>query len=214
MSPRTKVHVLVMAKAPVPGRVKTRLCPPLSPVEAAAVAEAALADTLCAVSRCGADRHLIALEGPPGPWLPSGFEVFPQVEGGLDARLTAAWAIAGGPGLQIGMDTPHVSPDLLDDCLGRLLATGVDAALGRAEDGGWWAIGLRRPHPHAFAGVPMSTPNTGRAQGARLDHLGLRVVDLPVRRDLDTIEDALAIARAHPETRVARAVAAALTPSG
>lgn len=208
-SPRAS-HVLVVAKAPVAGRVKTRLCPPLSLAEAAVVAEAALADTLEAVAGCGAERRLLALDGRPGPWLPPGFEVFPQVVGPFDARLTAAWQTAGGPGLQIGMDTPQVTPDLLDDCLARLLSPGVDAVLGLAEDGGWWAIGLRRAHPGAFVGVPMSTPVTGLAQRSRLDHLGLRAADLPVLADLDTAGDAVALAAALPRSRTAAAVAAAL----
>lgn len=202
-------HVLVFAKAPLAGRAKTRLCPPLSPVEAAAVAEACLADTLDAVARCGADRRLLALDGPPGDWLPEGFEVFPQVDGPLDERLTAAWARAGGPGLQIGMDTPQVTGVLLDHGLARLLDRGVDAVLGDAVDGGWWAIGLRAPHDDAFRGVPMSTPTTGRAQRSRLEHLGLRVADLPVLLDLDTAGDALALADQLPGSRTALAVRSA-----
>src|SRR5690606_23084798 len=67
-----RTHLLVMAKAPVAGRVKTRLVPPLSAAEAAAVAEAALADTLEAVAACGAERRVLALDGEPGPWLPEG----------------------------------------------------------------------------------------------------------------------------------------------
>ncbi|HEY2637380.1 MAG TPA: glycosyltransferase, partial [Solirubrobacteraceae bacterium] len=81
-----------MAKAPVAGLVKTRLCPPLSPEEAAAVAEAALADTLAAVGACRADRKIIALDGRPGPWLPEGFDVVPQTGRGLALRLANAWA--------------------------------------------------------------------------------------------------------------------------
>ena len=61
------VNLLVMAKAPVAGRVKTRLCPPCTPAEAAAIAEAALADTLDAVAACGAGRRIVALDGEPGP---------------------------------------------------------------------------------------------------------------------------------------------------
>jgi glycosyltransferase A (GT-A) superfamily protein (DUF2064 family) len=95
-----------MAKSPVPGRVKTRLCPPCTAEEAASLAEAALADTLDAVAACGASRHILVLDGVPGPWLPPGFQVVPQTAGGLDRRLAAAWALAGGPGVQIGMDTP------------------------------------------------------------------------------------------------------------
>src|SRR4051812_23023435 len=116
--------LLVMAKAPVPGRVKTRLCPPCDPVQAAAIAEAALADTLDAVAGCGVERRLLALDGEPGDWLPAGFEVVPQVGASFAARLAAAWTEVDGPGLQIGMDTPQVA------------ATSLDAGLDRVASGG------------------------------------------------------------------------------
>lgn len=190
-----------MAKSPVPGRVKTRLCPPCTPHEAAALAEAALADTLDAVARCRATRRIVALDGAPGPWLPSGFEVVPQVDGPFDRRLTAAWAAAGGPGVQIGMDTPQVTPSLLDDALAGLDTH--DAALGLAVDGGWWAIGLRRPDARAFIGVPMSEAHTGSAQRARLDRLGLHVRALPALVDLDTIADLSAVTESGTAIRTA-----------
>jgi rSAM/selenodomain-associated transferase 1 len=184
-------HVLVMAKSPVAGRVKTRLCPPCTPAEAAAIAEAALADTLDVVAACGAGRRIVALDGAPGPWLPPGFEVVPQVEGGLDRRLAAAWSAAGGAGVQIGMDTPQVTAALLDGALASLDDT--SAALGLAVDGGWWAIGLRRPDPRVFIGIPMSTDATGAAQHARLGALGLSVTMLPALVDLDTAADLPAV---------------------
>ncbi|MEU5156374.1 DUF2064 domain-containing protein [Glycomyces sp. NPDC021274] len=204
-----RTHLLVLAKAPVPGRSKTRLTPPLTTVEAAAVAEAALADTLEAVAACGADRRILALDGEPGPWLPAGFEVVPQVEGTFNERLAAAWAFAGGPGLQIGMDTPQVTPGLLDAALG-VVTGGAEAALGLAEDGGWWALGLARPHPGAFEGVPMSRGDTGALQRKRLEALGLTVADLPVLRDLDNAEDARIISALAPRTRTAQRVRALL----
>lgn len=195
------MHVLVMAKAPVPGRVKTRLCPPCTPGEAAVVAEAALADTLDAVARCGAERRILALDGPVGTWLPPGFEVVPQCDGGLAGRLARAWTRAGGPGVQIGMDTPQVTSAALDQALSTLESS--DAALGLATDGGWWAIGLRRPDAAVFRGVPMSSPHTGQAQHARLAALGLGVAMLPTLTDLDTIEDLAAVVDAGPLTRTA-----------
>ncbi len=180
-------HVLVMAKSPVAGRVKTRLCPPCTPVEAAALAEAALADTLDAVAASSADRRIVALDGAPGPWLPPGFQIVPQVDGPFDRRLAAAWAAAGGPGVQIGMDTPQVTARLLDEALWALDST--SAALGLAVDGGWWAIGLRRPDARVFHGIPMSTSGTGDAQLGRMIDLGLDVTALPALVDLDTIAD-------------------------
>jgi uncharacterized protein len=198
----SRPHVLVMAKEPRPGRVKTRLCPPCSPAEAAAVAEAALADTLTAVAGCGAGRKVLALDGRPGPWLPPGFEVIVQRGGDLNERLSNAWSDTGGPGIQIGMDTPQVEPTELDDLLARLDRS--DAVLGHALDGGWWVIGWRHADPRAmFAGVPMSTPQTGRAQERRIRSLGLRLHRADPKRDLDTIEDLEAIADGFPHLRTA-----------
>jgi glycosyltransferase A (GT-A) superfamily protein (DUF2064 family) len=194
-------HVLVMAKAPVAGRVKTRLCPPCTPQEAADVAEAALADTLEAVGACGAGRRIVALDGAPGPWLPAGFEVVAQVDGPFDRRLAAAWAAAGGPGVQIGMDTPQVTAGLLDDALTTLDSS--SAALGLAVDGGWWAIGLRRPEARVFLDVPMSTSGTGAAQMARLRELGLDVSVLPSLVDLDTFADLPAVIESGSAIRTA-----------
>jgi rSAM/selenodomain-associated transferase 1 len=202
-------QVLVMAKAPQPGRVKTRLCPPCSPEQAAAVAEAALATTLAAVATSGATRRIVALDGPPGPWLPPGFDVVEQRGDGLAERLANAWAAAGDEGVQIGMDTPQVSAADLDSALETLATPGTDAVLGPARDGGWWLIGLRNPRAVAsesFAGVPMSAPNTGAAQLARLAQLGLRVSLIPWRRDVDRWADATAVAATVPATPFAEAV--------
>src|SRR4029453_12921638 len=162
------MHVLVMAKAPVAGRVKTRLCPPCTFDEAALIAEAALADTLDAVGRSGAGRCTVALDGAPGPWLPPGVRVIAQRGDRFDERLANAWDDAGGPGLQIGMDTPQVTADLLDRCCAALEQPGVAALFGPATDGGWWAIGLRRADPRVFRGVTMSRTTTGEHQLSRL----------------------------------------------
>jgi uncharacterized protein len=198
-------HVLVMAKAPIPGRVKTRLCPPLSPSEAASVAEAALVDTLAAVAACGADRRLVALDGEPGAWLPPGFTVIPQRGDGFAARLASAWRDAGGPGLQIGMDTPQVTPALLDAGLAATAHPDVSATLGPALDGGWWALGLsERWWSDVFAGVPMSTSATGACQLASLRAHGHRIGELPVLLDVDTISDARQVAAQVPAGRFAR----------
>lgn len=199
-------HVLVFAKEPAPGNVKTRLSPPLSPGQAADLASAALADTLHAVLKSRASRRVIALEGNPGPWLPPGFEVIPQRGDGQAERLDAAWRDSAGPGLQIGMDTPQVSAELLDSCLADLDAPGHTAVLGLAEDGGWWAIGFTRGwQEHPFDGVPMSTPTTGVRQLERLYQLRHRVGLLPVLRDVDHLGDCDAVARAAPGTAFAAA---------
>jgi uncharacterized protein len=199
--------LVVIAKAPRAGHSKTRLCPPCTPRQAAALARAALADTLEAVHATPAARHVLALDGEAGGWLPTGFEVIPQRGRGLDERLAHAFTDVGGPALLIGMDTPQVSSRELREGLELLAAPATDAVLGPAPDGGYWAIGLREPDPRAFLGVPMSTASTSRAQRARLESLGLRVRDLPAVRDVDRIADAHAVAALAPSGRFARALA-------
>ncbi|MER6734153.1 TIGR04282 family arsenosugar biosynthesis glycosyltransferase [Streptomyces puniciscabiei] len=194
--------LLVIAKQPLPGRVKTRLTPPFTPQQAAQLAEAALADTLHTVAAAPATRRVLVLDGAPGDWLPAGFEVLPQCAGGLDERLANAFAHCSGPALLIGMDTPQVTPELLTvdfaDC---------DAYLGPAEDGGFWALGLAEPDPALLRGVPMSTPTTGAAQRERLETAGLRVRELPRLRDVDTAADARAVAALAPHGRFAARLA-------
>jgi len=201
-----QVHVTVVAKAPVAGRVKTRMSPPCTPTEAAAIAEAALADTLAAATASGADRVVLALDGEPGPWLPPGVEVISQGEGPFGDRLQRVWDAVGAPGLQIGMDTPQLSARDIDAALAQLDPPEVDAVLGPALDGGWWALGLDRPCADLFAGVAMSRPDTGDQQRARLVDLGLRVASLELRRDADDFTDAVAVAEECPTTRFAALV--------
>jgi uncharacterized protein len=200
--------LIVIAKAPVAGRTKTRLCPPCTPAEAAALAEAALRDTLEAVAGVtGERRRLLVLEGSPDGLPAAGLELHPQRHGGLAERLSGAFTAAGGPALLVGMDTPQVTSEQLQRALEELGRPGVDAVLGRADDGGYWAIGLQAPDERVFAGVPMSRGDTGARQRARLDALGLRSAELEPLRDVDTIADARSVAAERPESRFARTLA-------
>jgi glycosyltransferase A (GT-A) superfamily protein (DUF2064 family) len=196
--PESTTTLLVIAKQPVPGRVKTRLVPPCTHEQAASLAEAALTDTLHAVLMAPARRRVLVLEGRPGPWLPPGFDVVAQCGGPLDERLAGAFAAVRGPALLIGMDTPQVTPGLL-----TVDWRASDAVFGPAADGGFWALGLRVPEPALLRGVPMSTTMTGAIQRARLVAAGLRVADLPQLRDVDTAADAVAVARQAPQSRFA-----------
>lgn len=195
--------LLVLAKEPAPGRVKTRLVPPCTHEEAAAVADAALRDTLAAVLAVPEVRPLLVLDGTPPGWLPDALPVVAQVSGGLDLRLAGAFAAAaGGPALLVGMDTPQVTAEMLADAVGLLGSH--DAVLGAAADGGWWALGLVRPEPALLRGVPTSRDDTGALQRARLLAAGLAVADLPVLRDVDTADDAEAVAALAPSSAFAQ----------
>lgn len=199
-----KTSLIVMAKEPLPGRCKTRMSPPCTPEEAAAVAQAALTDTLSAAIGCSRATTILALDGRPGRWLPAGIRVIRQRGKDFGERLQHALADVGGSALIIGMDTPQVTSSLLDDSIDALLWT--DSVLGRAEDGGWWALGVRNYHEGLFTGVPMSTPMTGDRQNARLRALGLTVAALPSLRDADTFDDAIQIGALAPESAFARSV--------
>ena len=196
--------ILVIAKEPRAGHAKTRLIPDLGAEGAAAVARACLEDTLLAAVDATAAERVLVLDGEPGDWLPPGFRVIPQREGGLDARLAGAFADAGTtPAVLVGMDTPQINGGLLDQALRRLCEPGADAVLGPASDGGYWAIGLRAADARVFEGVPMSADDTGEHQRRRLRELGLSWSDLEQLRDVDTIADLRAVAASSPWTRAA-----------
>ncbi|MGW5645417.1 TIGR04282 family arsenosugar biosynthesis glycosyltransferase [Saccharopolyspora sp. NPDC003752] len=205
--------LLVVAKAPVPGLVKTRLCPPATHAEAARIAAASLLDTVDAVRSTPGVRPVIAMAGDLDAAIGSvqlrsalrGWTVLGQRGDGFPARLAAAHAdtAAAHPGLsivQIGMDTPQVTPELLTEACQALGS--ADAALGLAEDGGWWVAGFRSAaDAQLLRGVPTSRADTGERTSAALRAAGLRVAALPRLTDVDTMEDALRVARSLPRSR-------------
>jgi len=204
----------VLAKAPVPGRVKTRLCPPATPEQAARLAAAALADTLAAALRVPAAEVVVALDGELDPTL-AGTTVIAQRGGALGERIAAAHADVAGlaPGactVLIGMDTPQLDPAVLGRCLDAVAdPDGPDAVLGPAADGGWWALALRNPRDAELVrSVPASRSDTGARTRAALETAGLRVAAMPELTDVDTMVDAHAVARACPGSRFAALLAA------
>jgi uncharacterized protein len=201
-----RTQLLLMAKAPVPGRVKTRLCPPCTPEGAAGIAAAALADTVDVVTAAPAARRVLVLAGAYPT--PPGWRRAAQRGDGLGERLAAAFADTAARGvasLLIGMDTPQVTVARLAEVAAGLDA--ADAVLAPAADGGWWALALRDPgHAGVLAGVPMSTATTGAETAAALYRLGLVVSIGPTLRDVDVAADARAVAALAPDGRFAAAV--------
>ncbi len=206
-----RLQIIVLAKAPVPGEVKTRLSPRYSPEDAAQLAMAALLDTLDAVCDVPGSRCSLVLQGEMSDALPRNVLVLPQRGAGLGERIDNAFAdvfaltTTPTPTLLVGMDTPQITSEHLGAAGGQL-AAGVDAVLGPAEDGGFWVVGLRRWMPGLFSGVRMSQADSGRQQLLRLRAAGLRVRLLPMMRDVDTPDDAKAVAEAAPSGRFARAL--------
>lgn len=201
-----RTQLLVIAKAPVPGLVKTRLCPPCTHRQAADIAAAALTDTLAAAAAADVDRRTIVLcgryEAPPG------WHQTPQRGDGLAQRLANGFADTALPGtgsVLIGMDTPQVTAQLLGSVAAGLV--GADAVLGPAADGGWWTLALRDPsHAEVLRTVPMSTSHTCAATLAALGSRGLRVRLTVALRDADTARDAWEVAQACPAGAFAAAV--------
>jgi rSAM/selenodomain-associated transferase 1 len=196
--------LIVIAKDPRPGRSKTRLCPPCLPAQAARLAEAALRDTLEVVRSVPACRHVLALDGDATRWCGYGFEILAQRGTGLDERLENAFGDVRGPALLVGMDTPQLTAELLCDGLEALNA--YTAVLGPADDGGYWSVGMRAPSPGAFQGVAMSAEDTYERQRARFDEIGLSTYEHATLRDVDTIDDAHAVAAQAPGSRFAAAL--------
>lgn len=198
--------LVLIAKETLPGKVKTRLHPPLSLEQAAELAAAAIQDTLSAAAAIPATRRILLFDGnllPPGS---EEYDVMTQVPGGLDVRLGAMFDECEGPTALIGMDTPQLTPELLAPMFDEWPAE-VDAWFGPATDGGFWALALARPDGDLLRGVPMSRGDTGSIQLQRLERAGLRVAMLPALTDVDTIENAREVAGSAPHGRFATTLA-------
>lgn len=213
MTPR----MLVVAKAPVAGRVKTRLGAAIGMAAAAEVAASALLDSLLACTAAVGPGHChLALAGDLADAVRGGelteavrgWTVHRQRGDDFAERLVNAHRDTGaGPVVQIGMDTPQVTAAML---LETAAATAHhEAVLGPAEDGGWWVLALRDARAAGpLAGVPMSTPTTYVDTRAALLAAGATVGATATLRDVDTAADAEHVAASAPDGHFSRAWAA------
>ena len=186
--------IAIFAKAPMPGRVKTRLVPPLSPEEAAAVARACLETTLRRFAPAHEAPIMLFLDGEPDRAVRElvgslGIGIAPQVGADLGARLEAAFGLLREGGatktVAIGSDSPTVDPAWIVRAITSLDTH--DVVIGPTEDGGYYLIGLRAPVPELFRDIPWSTDGVARATLARASALGLTVDSLPTWYDVDDI---------------------------
>jgi len=204
--------LIVIAKETIPGKVKTRLHPPLSLEQAAILAAASISDTLAAVEPLDASRRILLFDGVKPPIGSAAYDLVAQVDGDLDERLAAIFDEVTGPALLIGMDTPQIT--LADLAEAFPWPDDVDAFFGPANDGGFWALGLRDPDGALVRGVPMSRDDTGAVQLSRLIDAGLDVAMLPELTDVDTVDDAREAAAAAPAHRFAAALRTLDTGAG
>jgi glycosyltransferase A (GT-A) superfamily protein (DUF2064 family) len=212
------ITVLVVAKAPVPGQAKTRLAASVGNRAAADIAAAALLDTLDAVADSVVAERVVALTGnlddaAAGDEIRSRLADFIVVrqrgatfaERLANAHVDAAAATGGLPVLQIGMDTPQVTAELIGECARELLA--ADAVLGLARDGGWWVLGVTNPEmADCLRTIPMSRADTGAVTLAAVGDTAPNVSLVPTLADVDTVDDVNAVRRdCAPDSRFANA---------
>jgi rSAM/selenodomain-associated transferase 1 len=189
--------VAVMAKAPRPGRVKTRLTPPLSRAGAARLARCFLLDTLARVARVerarGAVLYAPRTSRPMFRRIAAGFLLVPQCSGDLGRRLAMAFRdllhLGLGPVVVIGSDVPSLPASVLEQAVGTLQDSRVDGVIGPSEDGGYYLIGLREPSPALFSGIAWSTPKVFEQTMTRARRQRLRMTTLAGCWDVDTPQD-------------------------
>jgi uncharacterized protein len=209
---------VVIAKAPIPGLAKTRIARTVGDDGAAALAAAALLDTLESAASWS-DRRLLCIDGAIEDGClasavadaAASWEVVGQPAGGLDVRLAAALATAGRrwgprPVLLVGMDTPQATASDFEGLDRARRDAGVGAAaIGPADDGGWWGLAVSDPAlGNALVGVEMSTSSTCAKTESALAAAGAVVRRGSRLRDMDTVDDARAIAAGYPRLRIAQ----------
>ena len=218
--------LIIMAKEPSLGTVKTRLSPPLSPQECVALYTAFLRDTISLVEEaCRLSKDVApALAYTPTSahrffrgLAPGHFIFLAQKGAGLGERLcnlpVQARNLGHSPIVMISSDSPTLPPDIVVRCFTELRRPEVDVVLGPCDDGGYYLIGMKRPQPALFAGIAWSTEQvTGQTLRAARK-AALRVSLLPTWPDVDTAEDLSALwtelqsnMQAAPHTRDALSV--------
>lgn len=192
-----RVAVAAMAKVPVAGEVKTRLCPPLRAEEAAQLARCFLQDRVEQLGALPACDRLVAYAPPEreaeARVLVPGVRLVPQAEGDLGARMHRLFADLLAEGyagaVLVGTDTPTLPTAYLAEASRVLAAGGADVVLGPAEDGGYYLLGLGRAAPELFVDVPWGTASVYRTTLGRARALGRRITVLPGWFDVDRAED-------------------------
>lgn len=195
--------LVIMAKQPIPGAVKTRLCPPLTPEESAAFANAFLRDTVANAQQAECGEVVLAVAPAEDAWFAGmfpGLARLPQKGEDLGKRLNsvfeAAWRLRYQPCVVMGTDSPDLPPALLHEAFEALRSTpdGSDVILGPAKDGGYTLIGLKWRSPQLFANIAWSTERVLEQTLERAAAASLRVHLLREWQDVDEATDLTALA--------------------
>ena len=198
MSAIPSCALLIFAKAPAAGRVKTRLVPPLTYRQAADLYRCMLLDTLAATENLSNVSRFIFLAGDHADMdefrlhAPDA-RILPQEGDDLGERLARAFGAVFDAGFRsacvIGTDMPHLPAERIGEAFGLLESSGADAVFGPTDDGGYYLLAMNGMHRQLFADVPWSSGQTLATSLARAAAAGLGTELLPGCFDLDTIED-------------------------
>lgn len=192
--------LVVMAKDPVPGKVKTRLLPHISALNAAALYRCFLLDRLTEISRLNTvDRAIAFTPENAGATFSEltldGFEIFAQQGKDLGEKLIHIFEEKFASGYQavsiVDSDSPDLPRSSITDSFQLLLSKQADVVFGPCHDGGYYLVGMRTPHPELFRDIPWSTAKVLSTSLEKAGKKGLSVKLLPVWNDLDTFEDLL-----------------------
>jgi rSAM/selenodomain-associated transferase 1 len=197
----------VFAKQPVPGRVKTRLIPPLSAEQACQLYDIALRETVARLRTAG--LPLAICYAGQREWFRAAFPTLPllaQCGGDLGARLghaaQALFADGAGSVLLAGSDSPDLPIALLRTAAEQLHDR--DVSVIPCHDGGYALVGLRRPSIGLFDGIPWSTPQVLAATRQRCRELGLTLHETAAWHDLDELNDLRSLVARSPGSQTAR----------
>jgi rSAM/selenodomain-associated transferase 1 len=203
---REKLLLVVVAKAPVPGRVKTRLVPHLTPEEAAGLYRCFLQDRITTIQTLQDVELAIAYTPVDAmaafvPFSGNGLGLFPQKGRDLGERLNNIFVEKLSEGFNavsiIDSDSPDLPVSAIRESFERLMSDQTDVVFGPCDDGGYYLVGMRRPHPELFFDIPWSTEAVLANTLERARGLGVRTDLLPMWNDLDTIEDLIQFYKMH-----------------
>jgi len=208
-----KLLLVVMAKAPVPGKVKTRLLPHFTADEAVDLYRCFLRDRIRTISTLKGVDLAIAFTPVDArdmfiPYCQSGISLFSQKGADLGERLNNIFVekLAGGYDAVsiIDSDTPDLPQSTIQESFKRLLANQTDVVFGPCHDGGYYLVGMRKPHPQLFDDIAWSTATVLSATLERAKRLGVKTELLPWWNDLDTFEDLLVFYNKYKNKRSSR----------
>lgn len=197
----------IFAKQPVAGRVKTRLCPPLSPQQAAELYRTCLQETVSAMAGAPAEL-VIFFDGDETYFAETfpGLRLIPQSDGDLGRRLDRAFvqlfAEGFGAAALIGSDSPDLPVSLVANAFSAL--NDCDLAVAPARDGGYVLIAQSSHNPDLFSDMPWSSSDLWKATRQRAAQLGLNCRELDAWEDLDNLASLLRLCRRAPDSPTAQ----------